>query len=304
VATEAPQLRPLGIGEILDVAMKIVWRNAGTLLRVVVFVVLPVQIASTLIAVSATPNADSNFSGSDVAAVAVGAGAAGILSFIGSTLASGACFRAIAGAYLGHRTGWRDSIRYALHRLLSILWVTILVGIVTVLGFILCIIPGIYLGVGFSLAIPVLLTEDARGGRALGRSRELVRGNWWRVFAVVALGYLLSAILGGAIEGLVAALTSVSTTPDSVVSALVSIVAGTVSSLVTTPFVAAFLTVLYFDLRVRKEAFDLQLLAERIGVEPPARPAAPTAPGPAESSEEPPFWPPPPGWKPGGGTPE
>jgi hypothetical protein len=304
VATEAPQLRPLGIGEILDVAMKIVWRNAGTLLRVVVFVVLPVQIASTLIAVSATPSADNSFSGNDAAALVVGAGAAGILSFIGSTLASGACFRAIASAYLGHRTGWRDSIRYALHRLLSILWVTILVGIVTVLGFILCIIPGIYLGVGVSLAIPVLLTEDARGGSALGRSRALVSGNWWRVFAVVALGYLLSAILGGAIEGLVAALTTVSTTPDSVVSALVSIVAGTVSSLVTTPFVAAFLTVLYFDLRVRKEAFDLQLLAERIGVEPPARPAAPTAPGPEEASEEPPFWPPPPGWKPGGGTPE
>jgi len=304
VATQAPQLRPLGIGEILDVAMKIVWRNAGTLLRVVVFVVLPVQVASAVISISATPNSDGSFSGKDVTAVVVGAGAAGILSFVGSTLASGACFRAIAGAYLGHRTEWRDSIRYALHRLHSILWVTILVGVATVLGFILCILPGIYLGVGFALSIPVLLTEDARGGRALARSRELVRGNWWRVFAVVALGYFLSAILGGAIEGAVAGLTTVSTTPNSVVGALVGIVAGTVSSLVTTPFVAAFLAVLYFDLRVRKEAFDLQLLAERIGVDPPAGATAPALPGPEDSPEEPPFWPPPPGWKPGGGAAE
>jgi hypothetical protein len=300
VAAETPQLRPLGIGEILDVAMKIVWRNAGTLVRVVIFVVLPVQIVSTVISLSASPSADTGVSGNDLAAALVGIGAAGILSFLGSTLASGACFRAIAGAYLAHRTGWRDSIRYALQRLHSILWVTILVGVVTVIGFILCIIPGIYLGVGFALAIPVLLTEDARGGRALSRSRELVRGNWWRVFAVVALGYLLSGILSGAIEGVVAGLTTVSTTPDSVVSALVNIVAGTVSSVITTPFVAAFLTVLYFDLRVRKEAFDLQLLAERIGVEPPVGGTALPPPGPGDFDEEPPFWPPPPGWKPGG----
>jgi hypothetical protein len=89
--------------------------------------------------------------------------------------------------------------------------------------------------------------------------------------------------------------------------------------------------VLYFDLRVRKEAFDLQLLAERIGVEPrpeweraplPASPLAPAGhggaqppywppppgwkPEPAQAPEtpaqpeEPPYWPPPPGWKPGG----
>ena len=66
------------------------------------------------------------------------------------------------------------------------------------------------------------------------------------------------------------------------------------------------MTVLYFDLRVRKEGFDLQLLAERIGLAP--RPAGeyrppPTAtlgPAPVFSGEgeKPPFWPPPPGWKP------
>jgi hypothetical protein len=283
--------------------LKIVWRNAGTLLRVVVFVVLPVQIASTVISVSASPGDQSTFSGNDVGAVVVGGLAAGLLSIIGSTLASGACFRAIASAYLGHRTSWRDSIRYALRRLHSIIWVTLIAGVATVVGLILCIAPGIYLWVSFSLAIPVLLTEDVRGGRALNRSRDLVRGYFWRVLAVVLLGYILSAILGGAIEGVVAGLTAVNTSSDTFVGVVLNIVAGTLSKLVTTPFVAAFVTVLYFDLRVRKEAFDLQLLAERIGVEPPAgRPAPPT--GFSEGGDEPPFWPPPPGWKPGAGSTE
>src|SRR5260221_267464 len=48
-ATGLQQLRPLALGEVLDVGIKIVARNAGTLFRVVVFVVLPVQLLSTLV---------------------------------------------------------------------------------------------------------------------------------------------------------------------------------------------------------------------------------------------------------------
>jgi hypothetical protein len=55
---------------------------------------------------------------------------------------------------------------------------------------------------------------------------------------------------------------------------------------------------------VRKEAFDLQLLAQQIGVDPDsvAVPAAPLRVGTWEDElddgEQPPYWPPPPGWKP------
>jgi hypothetical protein len=99
---------------------------------------------------------------------------------------------------------------------------------------------------------------------------------------------------------------------------------------IATPAAAAFVTVLYIDLRVRKEGFDLLLLARRLGVErPPGQelpaflpeppqtgsrppfwppppgwesgpePVAPIEPAAAPASDEPPFWPPPPGWKPG-----
>src|ERR1700749_3370187 len=116
--TNPTQLRPLSLGEVLDVALKIVWKNAGTLARVVVFVVLPVQIVSALVIASAAPqslNTGSTFEraggrpidnpGTYVAAVLVAA----LLGLIASAVASGACFRAIASAYLGERTSWRDS---------------------------------------------------------------------------------------------------------------------------------------------------------------------------------------------------
>ncbi len=307
-----PQLRPLGIGELLDIALKIVWRNAGTLARVVIFVVLPVQVVTALLAASASPSSlnsrsgnfavDQPFSSSDVKALVGYTIAAAALSFISSSLASGACFRAIASAYLGERTDWRSSLGYALRHLHSIMWISFLSSLIGGLALLACIIPGVYLWTGFAVAIPALLTEGVRGSSALGRSRALVKGFWWRVFGVVVLGYLLTSVLGGAIEGVVLGVSTVQSGQASLVGVVVNIVAGTLSSMLTTPFVAAFVTVLYFDLRVRKEAFDLQLLAERIGVDPPLGAVlAPSSPLVDGGGEEPPFWPPPPGWKPRSG---
>ena len=75
------------------------------------------------------------------------------------------------------------------------------------------------------------------------------------------------------------------------------------SGAITYPYLAAVLTILYFDQRVRKEGFDLQLLAEGFGVE-----RDPDAPLPApligdelytpEQRAAAPYWPPPPGWMP------
>jgi hypothetical protein len=56
--------------------------------------------------------------------------------------------------------------------------------------------------------------------------------------------------------------------------------------------------VLYYDLRVRKEGYDLELLAEQLGIPPSAMPAAAAGPEAVGNVGGPPFWPPPPGWKP------
>ena len=52
----AQQLHPMGIGEILDAAIKLYRRNAWTLFRIVLVIVAPVTILANLIQVSATPS--------------------------------------------------------------------------------------------------------------------------------------------------------------------------------------------------------------------------------------------------------
>jgi hypothetical protein len=307
-----PQLRPLGVGEILDVAITIYRRNARTLLTLVFVVVAPIEVLSALIQASALPS-DALITESEPGTVELeddfwvgvaGFGAAGLLSFLGATVATGACFKAIADGYLGERAEWRPALAFAARRLHSILWVTLLGGLLAVLGLVLLIIPGIYLYVAFAVAVPALLTEGVKGRKALGRSRRLVKGRWWGSFGVVVLGAILVGIVEGALVGLAAVVTTIDTTDPTLGSFLVNTTATVLASLIATPFAAAFVVVLYFDLRVRKEAFDLQLLAQQIGVDPDsvAEPVAPLRAGTLEDEldegEQPPYWPPPPGWKP------
>ena len=308
------QLRPLGIGEILDVGITIYRRNFRALLTLVFVVVAPFEILSALIQASALP--DNTFI-TDTSAtepididrdfwLGIAAfGVAGLLSFIAGIIATGACFKAIADGYLGERADWRPALRYAARRLHSIIWVTMLGTFIAVIGFIFFIVPGVYLYVCFAVAVPVLLTEGVKGRKALGRSRRLVRGRWWGTFGVVFLGALLVSIVQGALVGLTAIVTTLDTADPTLGSFIFSTTATVLASVISTPLSAAFITVLYFDLRVRKEAFDLQLLAEQIGVEPgegasPAVRFADQAPRreELEADDQPPYWPPPPGWKP------
>jgi hypothetical protein len=311
----APDLRPLSIGEVLDVAIKIYFRNAKTLFAIVLLIVAPVQVLVSLIEVSAAIDEDPFTTTSTTGEVELDTDEVWIystafltlivLALVSSTLATGACFKGVADAYLGGRPTWRGSLAFALRRVHSILWVTFLGGLVAFLGLLACIVPGIWLYVAFAVAVPALLTEGVRGRRALGRSRRLVKGRWWPTFGVIVLGSILAAVVAGVITGVLQA-ASLADPDNELVSFLVGAVGGIVASTLTTPFQAAFVTVLYFDLRVRKEGFDLQLLAERIGLAaageeggfrpaPPPVPPPPPAPGAAGA---PPYWPPPPGWKP------
>ena len=270
----------------------------------------PVEVVSALIQASAASNGSgisssgdtTTVSSHDVALYLSAIGAATLLGVVANTVATGASFKAVADAYLGEQPTWRSSLRFAFARIHSILWITLLGGIATVIGLVFCIIPGVYLWIAFAVAVPVLLTEGVKGSKALGRSRALVRDRWWGTFGVVLLGTILAGVVSAAI-GALAGLAGGTTDASSVAGFLVNSVSGTLGSMISTPFTAAFVSVLYFDLRVRKEAFDLQLLAERIGLTAPPeggyRPAPGAAPAPTPTGDAaPPYWPPPPGWTP------
>lgn len=307
------QLRPLSIGEVLDAAIKLYTKNFVNLLKIVAIVIIPVAVI-TYVVIAATLPSGAFVSGGTLYTPNGTLGATGtvveiVLSVLAALIVEGALAISLVDAYIGQPIDWRESLREATGRLGALLWVAILVAVGVTIGFILLIVPGIYLAVVWTVAVPALMFEHLSGFKALGRSYELVRGRWWATFAalfvaVIMLGIILFVV--GLIFGGIESAVSIGSIGGWLVLRWFSTVVG---DLIAFPFMASVIAVMYIDLRVRKEALDLELLAGALGRGGGgATASAPTIvggaglPGSGLGTEPPPNPPPPPEptWPPAG----
>jgi hypothetical protein len=71
-------------------------------------------------------------------------------------------------------------------------------GILTFIGYLLCVIPGIYISIPFYLLFPILIFENKKVGAVFSACFDLIKDNWWITFAsVIVLGllwYLISMV--------------------------------------------------------------------------------------------------------------
>jgi hypothetical protein len=170
-----------------------------------------------------------------------------LIGLVASMLFTGMVVELVADV----QDGRRDSTpRKLLSAVTPVLGQLIIVGIVAgvgeLIGFILIIVPGLVLLTIWSVAAPVVVLERPPGLQALGRSRELVRGNGWQVFGVVCVLDILVMIVAAIIDG---GADSASTGAGIVVTVVVGILAAPLSALAA--------AVLYFDLRGHVTTGDL-----------------------------------------------
>ena len=163
----------------------------------------------------------------------------------------------------------------------TLIVVGVLAGIAIAIGFVLLIIPGLFLLTIWAVIVPVVVIERTGVFDSFGRSRGLVKGNSWQVFGVLVLLFiatfvvqvLIAAILGGIFDSLVGFALGVLLT-----------------TLLMMPLTALAAAVLFFDLKMIKGE---PVLASGPGGLP-AEPSGPAAPAMAAPGEE---------AGPGGGTP-
>lgn len=284
-------MRPLNLGETLDASIKIVRRRWRTLAAVMIVVALPIQALDLLIVTSTTDTYQvgtaafgTDTSGtqttySDENAYVGGQVVIQLLSLIGYLLGTVACYRAIADTYLGGDTSVRESLRFAARRAGATLWLSLMLVLGLVGAFLALVVPGIWLAVAWSVAIPVMLVEGTGGVKALSRSFDLVKGHWWATLGRFLVAYILVAVATSAVLFLLL-VPAVAVLDDTSFGALVlEHAANFLLSLLATPFIAAVTTLVYFDLRVRKEGFDPAVLAARGGGAPASVPPPTHGPG-------------------------
>jgi hypothetical protein len=120
----------------------------------------------------------------------------------------------------------------------ELLAVALIAGVGIFLGFLLAVIPGLILATVWSLVAPIVVIEHPGTLRALGRSRELVRGRGRKVFGVLlATSFLTSAVASGIALAL------------GLLGPSVGVVARVVLVIVTAPLGAITAAVLYFEVQ-------------------------------------------------------
>jgi Membrane domain of glycerophosphoryl diester phosphodiesterase len=286
-----PQLRPLSIGEILDAGFRLFRARFGTLLLAVLVPVVPLAIAGTIVvALTDEHYFDVNTTEVDDSGSAVAGNLIGIvLQGIALALAVAACFKIVSAAYLGEEATVGESLRYGASRIAALIVAYIVLSVLLIISFFLLLIPFIYFSVKFSMTFPAIVFERKGPFGAMGRSWALTRGSFWRTLGVLVVVVLLMFVLFIALTIVLSVgLYSIESASEPAV-AVVYTALNILVIAITYPLFAAILTVIYYDLRVRNEGFDLQLLARGVGSDESRFAAAPERPeAPVPESVPPP----------------
>lgn len=283
------------LGEILDGSFNIYRRHFGLLMRLsIILVWLPTALAVYLqVRFSGTPVEFLNMI-EQYPLASIGFGFLALVIWTtGSLLLKAGTIRVISDSYLGQEPELGASLRFGVAKILPLLLVALSKGLLLALiylgGFIgvgamvllgrllgpaigaLMILAGvvglvwfvIWVACGYGVTTPIVVLEDlASSFDAFSRSWTLTRGERRKIFNTVAVAWLLSQFLPqlvvGGISGILGAAGNTALQPFFV--ALASLI-----GIVLAPILPCALTLLYYDLRVRREAFDLQILSEQLG---------------------------------------
>jgi hypothetical protein len=266
------RLRPLGLGEILDEVFRIYRRHFGLFCGIALVLSLPTFVVELL---NGSPD-QYGFLATILGSITNPAALAGQppppppnLGLLGLTylvivvtlpFSLGAVTWAAIALVLGNPVGVRSALLGVARRY----W-TLMALAAVVLPLFLCPPVLIWLAVRWSVAVPAALAEAIGPLRALGRSWALTGRSWWRLAGILVVTYLLVAAAQSALGIFALPLAVVVPFVPQFVRGTIFLVVTTAAQVVGLPVLYLCLVLVYFDLRIRRDGFDLDQLARQAG---------------------------------------
>ncbi len=277
-ASTTTSLQPMGFTDILDTIFSL-YRNYFRLIFGICIVYFVFMLGLNLFLGIST----FYFSNSGLRGIAIGIPIiASWITILISLFSIGALLFAGAQSYLGNQIAAGTAFRQIARRFWSYLGSNILyiliVGLltITIIG-----IPfAIYFAVRWGFYAQAVLIEQTSATNALRRSSELVKGTWWRVFGILfaifllafmiqtilqfslLFGFGLTQVIGGE-EGLLKMFQRLFvpelTTWEGLVNYIIQSFINYVVTSLMLPVGIIGSTLLYFDQRIRKEGFDIEM---------------------------------------------
>lgn len=262
--------RTFNVGEVVLAAFKICGDHWKELLKVTAMTVLPASIFGLLLVSTFMPDVlmDALGNNSDSAAAQAALRAVpssdwvnlGIaffiyiaISSIATTLALGASIYIAIAHHEGRPLTPSEALRAAGSKLPSMIWLFFVSGLLLLIGFVLCVLPGVWLFISWAAAPVVLIREDLKGTKAMGRSFRLVKPFFWLVFAVVALEIITTFVLQ-AVAGVVPSLFLTGAVENNSFASFFALsLASAISSLFGIALHAAISSELYLALKAQEQ---------------------------------------------------
>jgi hypothetical protein len=292
-------LRPLSLSDIFNGAVAYIRANPKATLGLTTVVVVIAQLLALILSVGPlafTGELQPSLSGEEVspgvmlgssASSIAGAGATWLSSILLSGMLTVVVGRAVFGTSITISEAWQR-LRPRLWALIGFTVIEV-IGAVVLVAVVVLIISGVavaaggvaaaiagvplvlalivglvYLGTMLSFAPSVIVLERLQIVPAISRSFKLVRNDFWRVLGIRLLGGIVAAVIAGAVTvpfsfGGQILLVSGSSTLAALIALVLLSIGSAIGQIITAPFSAGVVVLLYTDRRIRAEAFDLVL---------------------------------------------
>jgi hypothetical protein len=242
---EAIALRPRKAIEIVDAAIEVYRRNPVHFMLLTALVQAPWLILQLILLGNAPPTTEIMTS----AMISLGT----IVSYF---LMSSVVVQMASDLYLGHETDAFTAIRRVGARLPTAFVASFLQGLVIVLGFILLLLPAVYWSALFFAVIPAIVLERKGLFGAFSRSAELSRGLKLHILAMIGIVVIIRLAITIGASILITMVPNFS----------IQRVLGALVSIVVYPIGGISEALIYYDARIRREGFDIEMLAADVSV--------------------------------------
>lgn len=266
----APRLEAMTTGMLLDRAFRLYTANFALMLGITAVASVPFEL--TMLVIESTLDVGSRISNDFLAALLHFVVFIILWYTVAYPIGGGAAAYAISERYLGSEV----TVIGALRRGLSCFWILSLALLIAtvrmIFGWLLLLVPGFLWMLSYTVIVPVILVEKQNALASLERSRELIAGHRGKAFCVIGVIGLLQFTVGTGLEMIAGWMLSTESWDELPLnSALHSLV-----SIVITPIYEIATILLYYDMRIRKEGFDLEMLGRAFAAEPRPLATAPT----------------------------
>jgi hypothetical protein len=177
-----------------------------------------------------------------------------ILTIIFSSFLAAFIINLVAKKFLENSPTPKENMTSIFSYILPVIGLSFLVGLAIIVSAVALVVPGIIVALGYSVATQVLIIEKRKIKESMGRSWTLTKGKRGSLFLIMLVIYIIVACINLPFTGLFHLLHL-----DLQLITYLNLIIGAI----TAPIIPCILVVIYFNLRIEKEGFNIEHLAQQ-----------------------------------------